>query len=91
MNLEAKSKLQTRLKRAGGQIQGIQKMLDEDRYCMDIMAQTRAVISAMRRFEQEILRNHMQTCVTEAFEHGDDSDREQKIAEVIRALDTLGA
>ncbi|GAB6090015.1 metal-sensitive transcriptional regulator [Spirochaeta dissipatitropha] len=91
MNVDLKTTLQTRLKRAGGQIQGIQKMLDDDRYCMDIMAQTRAVISAMRKIEQEILRNHMQTCVTEAFEHGDDSDREQKIAEVIRALDSLGA
>ena len=91
LNDELKTRLQSRLRRVEGQVSGVGRMVDQDRYCMDILAQTRAIISAMRKVEQEILKNHMQTCVTEAFDHGDTAERERKIAEVIRSIDTLGS
>ncbi|AFG38223.1 metal-sensitive transcriptional regulator [Spirochaeta africana] len=90
IDMDLKTRLQSRLRRVEGQVSGVARMVEQDRYCMDVLAQTRAIISAMRKVEQEILKNHMQTCVIEAFEHGDTAERERKIAEVIRSIDTLG-
>ncbi|MFW5802214.1 MAG: metal-sensitive transcriptional regulator [Spirochaeta sp.] len=86
---ELKQKLLARLRRVEGQVSGVSRMIEQDRYCMDVLAQTRAVISAMRKVEQEILKNHMQTCVAEAFDNGDAAERDRRIAEVIRSIDTL--
>lgn len=72
-----------RLKRIEGQVSGIRKMIIDRRYCPDILVQTKAVQSAVRAFEAEILRDHMENCVQEAFASGSDSERKAKIEEII--------
>ena len=72
-----------RLNRIEGQVSGIRKMIVERRYCPDILVQTKAVKSAILAFEAEILRDHMQHCVQEAFETGSDDERAAKIDEII--------
>lgn len=63
MNSEKRTKLQTRMKRIGGQVAGIQRMLDEDRYCVDILNQISAVRSALDALGVELLTNHVECCV----------------------------
>lgn len=83
MNEKLKAGTASRLRRIEGQIRGIQRMVEEDRYCMDILAQTRAVSSALRSVEDIILENHMNTCVAHAFERSDPSQQQEKIDEVL--------
>ena len=62
--------LENRLNRMVGQLNGIKKMIDENRYCGDILTQVAAVQSAMQSFGHIILQNHMETCVTEEIQKG---------------------
>ncbi len=75
-----------RLKRIEGQVRGVVRMLEEDRYCMDILAQTRSIMAAMRKVEDQVMENHLQTCVREAMESGDEKERSDKIDEVMTVL-----
>lgn len=75
-----------RLKRIEGQVRGVVRMLEEDRYCMDILAQTRSIMAAMRKVEDQVMQNHLQTCVAEAMQSGDEREREEKISEVMTVL-----
>ncbi|MFW5975903.1 MAG: metal-sensitive transcriptional regulator, partial [Alkalispirochaetaceae bacterium] len=61
-----KTKVAHRLRRIQGQIGGIEKMIAEDRYCIDILTQISAVVSALRGVEDLVMQNHLQTCVTDA-------------------------
>ena len=63
MNEEEKQKAIRRLKRIEGQIRGLQKMVHEDRYCIDIMGQTASVINALKGVEDLVMKQHMHTCV----------------------------
>jgi len=65
-----KKKVMNRLNRIEGQIKGIQKMIEEDRYCNDVLIQLAAVESAVKSLARMILENHMYTCITEEFEKG---------------------
>ena len=69
-----------RLNRAIGQLEGIKKMIEERRYCPDILTQMRAVRSALRSVEANILERHLQHCVAAAF--GSEEERRKKIAEL---------
>ncbi|MEG0895168.1 MAG: metal-sensing transcriptional repressor [Oscillospiraceae bacterium] len=64
--------LQNRLKRIEGQIRGIQKMLDNNAYCTDILTQVSAVQSALNSFNKELLENHIKTCVVTDIKKGND-------------------
>jgi len=64
--------LQNRLKRIEGQVRGIQRMLDEDAYCTDILTQVAAVQSAMNSFSRELLERHIRTCVADDVRNGKD-------------------
>ena len=75
------------LARIEGQVRGIQRMVVEGRYCMDILTQTRAIHAALRRVERHILQAHLQTCVRDSFHHGSEEDREQKIIEILSFFD----
>lgn len=86
MDQRKKTQAVSRLRRIEGQVRGIQKMVEEDRYCMDIVAQTRAVVSALRAVEDLIMENHMNTCVAEAFRSQDSSQQREKIDEVMSVL-----
>lgn len=69
---EASRALQNRLKRIVGQLNGIQKMLDDNRYCGDILTQIAAVESALQSFGYQILEEHLKTCVAEQIRQGND-------------------
>ena len=81
-----KPQVQARLKRIEGQIRGVQKMVDEDRYCIDIVTQISAVRAALRRVEEEVLKDHVSHCVEHAIASGDKSDQRQKISELIAVI-----
>lgn len=86
--MKADSESVTRLlKTARGQIDGILKMIDEDRYCVDISNQLMATTSILRKANTEVLRAHLHSCVKSSMEGSDDEDREQKIEEMIRIIE----
>lgn len=80
-----------RLKRVEGQVRGIIKMIDEDRYCIDILHQMRAVKSAVARAEDAILKAHVATCVESTIASGDNNEQRQKIAELVDLLSKVKA
>jgi len=65
-----KKKVISRLNRIEGQIKGVQRMIEEDRYCNDVLIQLAAVENAVKSLAGIILENHMYTCITEEFERG---------------------
>jgi DNA-binding FrmR family transcriptional regulator len=76
-----------RLRLIEGQVAGIQKMIRDRRYCMDIVNQISAVEMALHKVSAMVLRNHMETCVLSAFRSTDDSDVRRKVDELMRAYD----
>lgn len=75
------------LRTARGQLEGVLRMIDENRYCMDIVNQLQAVESLVHKAQREVLRAHLNGCVRDAFENGDEQAREQKIDEIIKLID----
>lgn len=73
-----------RLNRIAGQIEGVKKMVEEGRYCPEILSQLRAVRSAVKGIETEILRRHLSSCVVSAMQGGDKASRAKSIEEVTR-------
>ena len=86
MQDEAKAAVLKRLNRIEGQIRGLARMVEEDRYCIDIVTQISAARTALRRAEEEILRDHVAHCVEHAINSGDKKDQRQKIAEIMDVL-----
>jgi DNA-binding FrmR family transcriptional regulator len=83
MQLETKTACLKRLRRIEGQVRGLARMVEEDRYCIDIVTQIAAVRAALRRAEEEILSQHVAHCVAHAIRSGDKNDQRQKIAELM--------
>ena len=77
-----RKKVEPLLRTARGQIDGVLKMIEDNRYCIDIMMQLQAVESLVHKAQREVLRGHLSGCVQDAFETGDQNEREQKIAEI---------
>ena len=77
-----KSRNLTRLRRIEGQVRGLQKMIEEDRYCVDVMTQIASVHEALRGVGRELMRNHLKHCATEAIRSGDE-DRTAAVHEEI--------
>ncbi len=73
-----------RLKKIEGQVRGLQRMVEEHRYCMDILTQVNSVEGALRQVERLILRQHLETCVTDAIKYGHTDDQQRKIDEVMK-------
>jgi len=86
MRNDIKASCQKRLNRIEGQVRGLGKMVEEDRYCIDIVTQISAVRSALRRVEEEILRDHVAHCVEHAIRSGDKTDQRRKIAELMEVV-----
>jgi CsoR family transcriptional regulator, copper-sensing transcriptional repressor len=86
MRKDSKTSVQKRLSRIEGQVRGLSKMVDEDRYCIDIVTQIAAVRAALRRVEEEVLRDHVAHCVDHAISSGDKADQRQKIAELMAVI-----
>lgn len=79
-----------RLSRVEGQVRGVARMIEEDRYCIDIVTQIAAVQAALRRVEEDILRDHIGHCVAHAMASGDAADQKQKIDELMTVLARSG-
>ena len=75
-----------RLNKIEGQVRGIKKMIENHRYCIDILTQTKAVRAAIVKVEEKILKNHLNTCVRTSFNSNNEKDIEEKIAEVIKII-----
>lgn len=87
MDAAAKDKAQARLKRVAGQIGGIQRMVDGDRYCVDVLMQIQAARAALAKVGQMLLESHIKTCVAHAFDDDDPKHREATIAELIQVFE----
>ncbi len=86
MRSDIKSPCLKRLKRIEGQVRGLSRMVEEDRYCIDIITQIAAVRAALRRVEEEVLRDHVGHCVEHAVASGDKAEQRQKIAELMDVI-----
>ena len=75
-----------RISRIAGQVQGVRRMVEERKYCIDIIAQIQAVRSALRAVELKILQKHMSHCVSGAFASGSRTDADQKMEELLRVM-----
>ncbi|MGH6890420.1 MAG: metal-sensitive transcriptional regulator [Rhizomicrobium sp.] len=83
MTVKADPKLVARLSRIAGQVRGIARMLEQDRYCIDILDQIQAIKAALRKVEDEVLKNHSAHCVAHAIDVGDARDARRKFSELI--------
>lgn len=79
-----------RLKRIEGQVRGIARMVEEERYCIDILTQMQAVKAALRKTEEEILKTHVGHCVEDAIKSGDPEDQRKKFTELVRLMGRFG-
>jgi DNA-binding FrmR family transcriptional regulator len=86
MQKETKTALLKRLNRIEGQVRGLSRMVEENRYCIDVVTQITAVRAALRRAEEEILRDHVAHCVAHAIASGDTKDQGKKIAEIMEVI-----
>ena len=77
---EERKKLVTRLKKVEGQIRGIEKMVEEDAYCPDILIQVSAINAALNSFNKVLLANHIRTCVAEDIREGKDETIDELVA-----------
>ncbi|WP_022696328.1 metal-sensitive transcriptional regulator [Euryhalocaulis caribicus] len=80
------SALKSRLARIEGQVRGVAKMIEEGRYCIDIVTQIQAIRAGLSRIEDSVLQEHVACCVQEAIESGDLTQRQAKIDELMRIL-----
>jgi len=86
MQHEAKAAVLKRFKRIEGQVGGLCRMVEDGRYCIDIVTQISAVRAALRRAEEEILRDHVSHCVEHAIASGNKQEQRKKVAEIIDVL-----
>lgn len=89
MKPDAKRSVGARLGRIEGQVRGILRMVEEDRYCVDVLTQISAVRAALHKVEEEILRDHVQHCVAHAFQEGDIAEQRTKLDELVAVLGRL--
>lgn len=79
-----------RLSRIEGQVRGLSRMIEEDRYCIDVITQISAVRAALARVEQDLLKAHIGHCVHHAFASGNKDEQRKKIDELMDVLDRAG-
>ena len=87
MQREDKPKLLNRLSRIEGQVRGIARMVEEDRYCIDVLTQLQAVRAALARVETEMLKDHLGHCIEAAITGGDADEQRAKASELIQLLE----
>jgi DNA-binding FrmR family transcriptional regulator len=76
-----------RLNRIAGQVRGVAQMIEDDRYCMDILHQIQAIKSALAKVETQVLKDHAACCVAEAIASGDEAEQREKFAELVELLE----
>ena len=87
MNAEQKQDAKQRMKKIAGQLAGIERMIEEDRYCVDVLTQISAVRAALGKVSNLLLGAHLETCVVSAFESPQRKQREEKLAELQKLFD----
>jgi DNA-binding FrmR family transcriptional regulator len=85
-----KPKLLNRLNRIEGQVRGIARMVEEDRYCIDVLTQLQAVRAALTKVESEMLKAHLGHCIEGAIVSGDVDEQRRKASELIALLERSG-
>jgi len=86
MRRDIKVSAAKRLSRIEGQVRGLSRMVDDDRYCIDIVTQIAAVRAALRRLEEEILHDHVQHCVEGAIASGNKAEQRRKVEELMAVV-----
>jgi DNA-binding FrmR family transcriptional regulator len=86
MRKDIKAEARKRLNRIEGQVRGLGRMVEEDRYCIDIVTQIAATRAALRRLEEQILRDHVGHCVEHAIASGNKTDQRRKIEELMAVV-----
>jgi DNA-binding FrmR family transcriptional regulator len=87
MRADAKASVLKRLQRIEGQVRGLARMVEDDRYCIDVVTQISAVRAALRRAEEEVLKDHVAHCVEHAITSGDKREQRKKVAELMDVLE----
>ena len=87
MKRENKPQLLNRLRRVEGQVRGVARMLEEDRYCIDVLTQLQAIRAALTRVETQMLKDHLDHCIESAIVSGDQVEQRQKAGELIELLE----
>ena len=86
MDAETKQQALGRLRRIVGQIQGVQRMVEEEKYCVDILLQISAVQGALEQVSKILMTRHIETCVQDSLRAGSERERSQKIDELVRVF-----
>jgi DNA-binding FrmR family transcriptional regulator len=81
-----KHQIEARLSRIEGQVRGLRKMVDEDRYCIDVLTQVSAVQSALNSVALVLLRDHTEHCVAEAIRSGEGDEKVRELSEAVERL-----
>ena len=76
-------KLLARLSRIEGQVRGVSRMIEEERYCIDVLDQVQAIKAALKKVEEELLKSHSAHCVADAIKSGDTEDQKKKFDELV--------
>lgn len=85
-----KDKVSRLVKTARGQLDGVLRMIEEDRYCMEVSAQLRAAQALLAKADREILKAHIAHCVRDAFDSRDEAEIDRKIDELVQAMEKIG-
>jgi DNA-binding FrmR family transcriptional regulator len=86
--MSAKADVGKRLRTAAGHIQGVARMVDDDKYCIDIIRQIEAAEQALHKVKRQLLAGHLDTCVTTAIRGRDAAERERVLRELLEVYDT---
>ncbi len=90
MKQDVREQVQARLKRIAGQVGGIQRMVEDDRYCVDVLMQIAAAEAALDRVGHLVLGSHIETCVASALEGGRPAERRKKMDELLDVFSKFG-
>jgi DNA-binding FrmR family transcriptional regulator len=90
MKADTKKRAHQRLRRIAGQVEGIQRMIEQDRYCVDVLLQVAAARAALDQVGKLILGSHVETCVADAFASGRPRERKQKMDELLEVFSRFG-
>jgi CsoR family transcriptional regulator, copper-sensing transcriptional repressor len=82
-----KEKLKNRLRRIEGQVRGLQRMVDEETYCVDVLTQVASVVSALEKVGALVLKDHVEHCLRESIESGDRQKADEKVEELTAAVE----
>lgn len=86
MKSDTKDSALKRLARIEGQVRGVSRMIDEDRYCIDVVRQVQAIKAALSGLEKIVLDDHLETCVDHALTSDNVKDRREKVEELVAVL-----